>query len=160
MQGLMRLICIGYLIFLTALLLTADPLRLVGVRGNVPQILRTLMPYAHLLSFLGLGILALTARWPLPRWAIALILVLYGGLTEVVQGFLPPRAAELGDWLQDLAGITAGAVLCWGAALAAGALMGWDREPQPCALPATSDEWDVVRNVMSRRALRRHSWWT
>ena len=34
MQGLMRLLCLGYLIFLTVLLLVADPLCLMRVRGE------------------------------------------------------------------------------------------------------------------------------
>ena len=63
MQGLMRLVCLGYLIILTVLLLTADPWWLVGVRGEAPGLLRTLEPVAHLLAFWVLTVLALMARW-------------------------------------------------------------------------------------------------
>jgi hypothetical protein len=159
MQGLMRLVCIGYLIFLTALLLTKNPLWLVGVRGDAPALLRFIIPVAHLLSFGVLAVLALMARWPMPRWGITVLLLLYAGMTEVAQSFLPPRTAEWGDWLQDLAGIAAGAVLCWIVAMAAGIFVGSKHKSEQYVSAGTSDEWEVVRNVMSRPAARSQSWW-
>ena len=120
MQSLMRVVCIAYLILLTVLLVAVDPLRWIGVRGTAPSMLRWLLPMAHLLSFWLLALLALTARWPAPRWAIGLVLVLYAGLTELGQGFLPWRTAEWGDWLQDVAGIGAAAVVCWVSSMIAG----------------------------------------
>ncbi len=159
MQGLMRLVCIGYLTLLTVVLLTADPFQLVGVRGNMPALLRMLVPVAHLLGFWVLTVLMLMARWPAPRWGIAVLLVLYAGMTEVAQSFLPPRAAEWGDWLQDLAGIAVGTVLCWIVAMVAGALARRGRNSEQCVSPVTPDEWEVVRNVMSRPTARSQSWW-
>jgi hypothetical protein len=113
MQWLLRIVCIGYVVFLTLLLLTADPSRLIGVEGDLPWVLRELLPSAHAISFLVLAVLALTPRWAVPRWGIVLILAIYGGLTEILQGFLPPRTPEWMDWFQDLAGIAAGIAVCW-----------------------------------------------
>jgi hypothetical protein len=127
MQGLMRIVCVAYLILLTALLLTGDPLRLVGVRGDVPWLLRMALPFAHLLSFFVLAILALTTQWPIPRWGVLVALVAYGALTEVLQGYTPKRTSEWRDWLQDVGGIVIGAVLCWGAVRVAGASAGFRR---------------------------------
>ena len=75
------------------------------------------MPAAHLVSFLLLAVLALLPRWPLPRWGIALLLAIYGGMTEIIQGFVPPRTPEWEDWFQDLAGLALGVACCWVAAL-------------------------------------------
>lgn len=159
MQSLMKVICIGYLVFLTLLLLTKDPFRLIGVQGDAPGVLRMLLPVAHLLSFLTLAVLALVARWPAPRWGVTVFLVLYAGMTEVVQSFLPPRTAEWNDWFQDLVGIAVGAALCWIVALAAGTRMRLGQKSKKCAPPGTLDEWEIVRNVMSRPTTRGQSWW-
>ena len=159
MQGLTRLVCIGYLIFLTALLLVANPLQWFGMHGNAPGLLRMFMPAAHLLSLLVLAFLALAARWPVPRWAVALLLVLYAGITEIAQGFVPGRTAEWGDWFQDLAGIAAGAVLCWIVATVARTFVKASEKTAPCPSSEMSDDWELLRNVMSRRAVRERSWW-
>ena len=55
MQGVIRAISIAYLVFMTLLLFTADPTRLIGLHGR----LLPLMPWAHLLSFLALAVLAM-----------------------------------------------------------------------------------------------------
>ena len=157
MQSLMRLVCLGYWVYLTALLWTADPTRLVG--GGVAGFLHPLLPLAHLLSFLVLAVLALTARWPAPRWAIVVLLVMYGGMTEIVQGFLPPRNPELIDWFQDVAGIGIGAALCWIAALGARALTRSQQGLEECAPQVPGDGCEALRNVTSRMAAEGESWW-
>jgi VanZ family protein len=116
MQYLIRAVAVAYLVFLTVLLWTSDPARLVSWDGQLPQVLRWLMPAAHLLSFWVLGVLMLSARWSLPSWGVVLILATYAGLTEIVQGLLPSRTPEWIDWFQDMAGIALGAGLCWAAA--------------------------------------------
>lgn len=98
----MRTAFVVYLIALTVLLLTRDPMKVVRVQ---PLLLRLLSPVAHLLSFLGLGLLALATRWPLAPWVVVLSLAAYGGGTEILQGFVAGRTPELVDWLQDVAGI-------------------------------------------------------
>ena len=46
-------------------------------------------------------------------WAIILP-ILYGGLIEILQeNFFPPRTAEWGDWLADIAGVLAGYFFSW-----------------------------------------------
>ena len=156
----MRAFCIVYMVLLTLLLLTADPTRVIGVHGRLPWLLQALAPYAHALGFLVLAVLALRTRWPTPRWGIVLILVLYGGMTEIAQGFLPPRTADWMDWLHDLAGIAVGAALCWAVALLAGALARSARSrDRVSSIP--SDDWEVLRKVMSRPAATdEQSWWS
>jgi VanZ family protein len=117
MQRLLRFTCLGYVLFLTLLLLSSNPSGLIGCRGGLPRFLQQLMPSAHLLSFLVLAVLALLPRWPVPRWCIVLMLAAYGGMTEIVQGFNPPRTPEWQDWFQDLGGLAVGAALCWGVTL-------------------------------------------
>lgn len=155
----MRLVCLGYLIYLTALLMVADPSKLIGVHENMPEFLRVLEPAAHLLSFFVLAVLGLMTRWPAPRWGIALILVLYAGLTEIAQGFVPRRTPEWKDWFQDVAGIAIGAIVCWGVAVAASACTKFRRRSEQCAAADASDEWNVVRSVMSRRTAQSQWWW-
>jgi len=138
MQYLIRVVAIAYLIFLTMLLWTSDPSRLVSWHGQLPWVLRRLLPVAHLLSFGVLSFLMLSARWPVPRWGVVLVLVLYAGVTEIVQGFLPPRTPEWGDWFQDIAGVALGAALCWTAAK-------WiaRRRRSSCGSAVPSDPWEV-----------------
>jgi VanZ family protein len=113
MQWLLRVVCIGYAVFLTLLLLTSEPSRLIGVHGSLPWVLQKIEPAAHAISFLMLAVLVLAPRWPLPRWSIVLILIMYGGMTEIVQGFVPHRTPDWMDWAQDVGGVAAGAAICW-----------------------------------------------
>jgi hypothetical protein len=159
----MKTLCIAYLIFLTALLLTADPASLIGIpasligiKGGTPLLLQALMPYAHLLSFMVLAVLALLARWPVPRWALVLLMVVYSGTTEVAQSFLPPRAAEWLDWLQNLGGIAIGVSVCW--SLSTSRRLFRVREDGDQKSPPNS-EWEVVHRVMSRPRVGEESWW-
>jgi hypothetical protein len=126
MQWLLRVVCIGYVVFLTLLLLSTDPSRLLGIHGDLPRAFRAVLPVAHAVCFWLLAVLALVPRWPLPRWGIVVILAVYGGMTEVVQRFVPHRTPEWVDWFQDLGGIAAGAAFCWAVA----ALVGVRAQPQ------------------------------
>lgn len=157
MQSLMRFLCLGYSIYLTALLLTADPAQLVG--GSLPGFLRSTMPVAHLLSFFVLAVLALAIRWPAPRWAVVIILVIYGGLTEIAQGFLPPRTPDWMDWFQDVAGITVGAVSCWIVALVAGAYARARQNLAGCAAPVSADGCEATVEITEHMAAGGQSWW-
>jgi hypothetical protein len=160
MQGLMRVVCIAYLIFLTSLLLTKDPARLIGFHEDLPMLLRLLLPAAHFLSFSVLAVLSLMVRWPMPRWGIVLLLFVYAGMTEVAQSYTPVRTAEWADWLQDIAGIASGALFCWVFAWVGGAIVARSRGSNDYELRGTSEEWDVVRTVMSRPVVTRsQSWW-
>jgi VanZ family protein len=112
MQRMMRIVCLAYVVLLSLLLLSPNPARVIGLSGEMPALLRTLMPYAHLLSFSVLAVAMLLAHWPLPRWSIVLLLGIYGGATEIIQGFIPPRTPEWMDWIQDLGGLAVGVAIC------------------------------------------------
>jgi hypothetical protein len=108
----MRITCLAYVAFLTLLLLSPNPARVISSTGRLPPILLTLMPWAHLLSFSVLAAAMLLARWPMPRWVTVLILAMYGGATEIIQGFIPPRTPEWEDWFQDVGGVVVGVTVC------------------------------------------------
>jgi len=159
MQGFVRLIFFLYLVFLTVLLLVADPMRLLGMRGNAIGFVQSMVPVAHLVSFWGLTMLALIVRWPIPRWSIVLFLVLYAGITEVLQSCLPPRQSEWSDWFQDIGGIALGIAVCWVSALVMGTCTGKRMRPRITGGPRVAGEWEAVRNVMSRPPIRNETWW-
>jgi hypothetical protein len=135
MQSLMRFVFLCYLGYLTALLWTADPSRLIG--GRVPGFLQAVMFMSHTLAFGVLAVLALMARWPAPRGLIFVALAAYGGLTEYCQHFFPPRHPRWADWCQDLLGIGIGFVLCWivaiGVRVVMNGLRGWKRGACPAS---------------------------
>jgi VanZ family protein len=155
---LTRIVCIGYAVFLTLLLLTSDPARLIGCQGGLPQLLQTLMPWAHVISFSVLAALALMTRWPMPRWTIVLILAVYGGMTEIIQSRVPSRTPEWMDWFQDLAGIAIGAACCWAVAMFMRRFAKTKRTQTSAALPPTN-HWEAMRNMLQRSTVKERSWW-
>ena len=158
MQGLRKVLCIAYLLYLTGLLLSPQPERLVG--GELPGFLHALMPAAHFLSFLVLAVLALSTRWPAPRWAVLVLMAAYGGMTEILQGFVPFRTPDWMDWFQDLAGIGVGAGLCWTAAMIAGRRMKLRVEWNRRGSPAAPDQWQALPNAGSQTVGGGQSWWS
>lgn len=117
--GLRRAIkaaCAAYFAFLTLLLLSHDPSRYVPAEGRLLSLLTGLMPWAHLISFAVLALLATSVRWRAPWWAVLAILAAYGGATELAQGLVPGRTPDWLDWLQDLLGLAVGAAACFAAA--------------------------------------------
>jgi VanZ family protein len=111
----LKILCVAYAVFLTALLLVANPNAMIGSpRGTLKTLLDHLLPAAHLLSFCVLTVLVLVARWPLPRWFLIALLIIYGGTTEIAQSFLPPRTPDWNDWFQDVGGVLAGIGCYWG----------------------------------------------
>ena len=156
MQSVIKVISLIYLVFMTLLLLSSDPAGLIGMHGRLLPVLQWLMPAAHLLSFLTLAVLVLGSRWPAPRWIMVLILVFYGGMTELAQYLVPTRTPEWQDWFMDLAGIAIGATICWTVATFTGALMRARRRRCPAA---PSDEWELMQKVMSRPSSGGQSWW-
>jgi len=109
----MRITFLVYWIYLSILLLSRDPTLWIGSPGSVPALLKILMPIAHMLSFTVLSLLTFAACLPLPRWGILLFLAAYGGATEIIQGFIPPRTPDWADWFQDLGGIAVGFACFW-----------------------------------------------
>jgi hypothetical protein len=140
------------------LLLASDPSRWIGVHGNLPYLLRMLLPVAHGLSFFVLAVLALAARWPVPRWGIVLFLMIYGGATEIIQSLVPSRMSDWLDWLQDIGGIAVGAALCWGVASLIGLLLRI-RRSRHCDNSCPADGSEIVNKVMRRSAAGEQSWW-
>lgn len=63
----------------------------------------------HFLSFYALTLLYLLAAPRAPRWAIVALLVVAGGVIEIVQGQVGREADGL-DWLADIAGIACAAL--------------------------------------------------
>jgi hypothetical protein len=118
-----------------------------------------LMPEAHFLSFSLLAVLSLVARWPWPRWATVVVLVVYAGASEMAQRYVPPRTPDILDWLQDLAGIAAGALVCWAAASLTAALLMARAGAYRAPVPSPVDPGDVMRNVETRCNGGGRSWW-
>jgi VanZ family protein len=104
----MRISFLVYWLYLSILLFSPHPERWIGASGNVPEFLQLLMPFAHILSFTVLSLLTFAACLPLPRWGIFLSLAVYGGATEIIQGFIPPRTPKWADFFRDLGGISIG----------------------------------------------------
>jgi VanZ family protein len=109
----MRITFVVYWLYLSILLFSQHPEHWVGASGNVPELLKLLMPIAHLLSFTVLSLLTFTACLPLPRWGILLSLAIYGGATEIIQGFIPSRSSDWSDFFEDLGGIAIGFACFW-----------------------------------------------
>jgi VanZ family protein len=154
MQWLLRVVCIGYVVFLTMLLLSVNPSRLIGVHGELPWALQKLFPVAHVVSFLVLAVLALVPRWPIPRWGLVVILAVYGGMTEIIQSFLPPRTAEWADWFQDLAGIAAGTAIWWAVAMTAGRRMRREENGEHPTIDSGDDRKALEAVVGSREPVK------
>lgn len=64
----------------------------------------------HALGWMGLTLLGLAA-WPKRGALLAVGLVAFGGLVEVLQGFTGYRSAEWGDLLADALGVGAALVI-------------------------------------------------
>mgnify|MGYP000937130553 CR=1 FL=1 len=118
MQGVIRGLFVAYWALLTVSLLVPDPEQTFRIRGFWHKLVVPLLPYAHLISFFVLAVLALVVRWPAPRWVVVVVLIGYASATEIFQRYVPPRAPQLNDWWQDLGGVLLAAVVCWLAAAA------------------------------------------
>lgn len=85
----------------------------------------------HLLAFATLATVAALAwarAWP----PVALALLMYGGLIELLQSFTPTRKAEWADLLADATGIGLGLLL-------AAFLLRWARRAGPVATRSRAD---------------------
>jgi VanZ family protein len=101
------LICAGYWVLLTVLLLVPNPAAVIGLR-KAPA-----LPWGdfgvHFTAFVTLAIMIHAARWPRisGRFIIGLLL-LYGIATELLQALIPLRAMEMEDCVEDILGILVG----------------------------------------------------
>jgi VanZ family protein len=101
-----------YLAFLTALLMTPNPVLLVGLK-RIP-----LLPWGdngiHFCFLTGFAALAYAVRWPKQiHWLTVALLLAYGFSAETMQYFVPPRAVELKDYVENFMGIVAGTAIYW-----------------------------------------------
>ncbi|WP_077036665.1 VanZ family protein [Pelomonas sp. KK5] len=65
--------------------------------------------------FSAFAALVLSGRWAWPQrraWPLALALLVYGGMIELIQTQLPPREGDWRDLLADAIGIAIGLLLC------------------------------------------------
>jgi hypothetical protein len=128
----------GYLVYLTLLLLTPDPFRLVTSMPGAVYVLHLLYPLAHGISFAILTALALLAFRSLPQPALCIGLSSYASLTELLQMCIPPRTAEWQDWFQDIAGIAIVILAGWLAAALCRALRSVSEDGSPEITPLNS----------------------
>lgn len=87
----------SYWIFLTVLLLVYNPFAIVPVDEELVEQGFGIHLDAHVAAFIVLGVLGLASRYG-RSWKIALGLVIYGGLTEYLQGF----TGRCPDWCDTL----------------------------------------------------------
>ncbi|MBX3414970.1 MAG: VanZ family protein [Pirellulales bacterium] len=106
-----RTISLIYLAFLTLLLVVRNPLDWFGQQELIVSAFRMLGFIVHFATFVVLAFLMLMARWPLSNATLLGLLAVYAGFTELIQGPIPNRSPEWGDFLQDLGGLAVGTIL-------------------------------------------------
>ena len=105
---LLRIVCVGYCVLLSWLLVAKDPTVLVTPGGLLHGLLTCVGWASHFISFLMLTLLVLAARWRLPGWALLTCLVAYALGMEGLQSLVPTRSVQLQDVSQNLVGIAVG----------------------------------------------------
>ena len=103
---LARTVCLGSWAAVTVLLLVPNPAALVGLR-HAPRPGYALL--AHLGSFFLLSVLTLASRLPVSWPATLGVLVSYGAVVELLQGFVPRRTVAFADFVANTVGIVLGA---------------------------------------------------
>ena len=112
MRTLRLMVCLGYCVFLTVLLLVPDPAAVVGLSK------RPVFPWGeigtHFTAFTILALLAHGSQFPRsPRWLLVVLLCAYGITTESLQAFVPHRSVELLDYTENILGVLTGSGLYW-----------------------------------------------
>lgn len=102
-----------YLGLLTVLLVVRNPLDLFGRQEYVVEAFRLVGFIVHFVTFGLLGWLMLAARWNVRGELLFAGLIVYAGLTELVQFAVPGRTPDLFDFAQDVAGLAVGALAWW-----------------------------------------------
>ncbi|MGL6225257.1 MAG: VanZ family protein [Thermoguttaceae bacterium] len=92
----------------TALLLLPNPLILTGGYDVSEQVGTS---YNHLLMFATLGFFIELSRQKFSPFLGLSFLCLYGGITEVLQHFIPLRVCDLSDFCQNCTGAFLGTLL-------------------------------------------------
>ena len=112
MRTIRLLICAGYWVLLTVLLLVPDPAAVVGLR-RAP-----VFPWGdigiHFSAFAILALLVHGIRWPKGLcWPVLAVLLGYGIITESLQWLVSSRAVQLLDYTENILGIAAGTGIYW-----------------------------------------------
>lgn len=109
-MSFVRVVCVAYWVLLSVLLLTPDPLGMLGIpRPPGP-------PGGRIFHFLLFTLLALAvhaSRWRIRPRLLAGLLVGYALATETLQAFIPNRKVELLDLIENLLGVGMGTVIWW-----------------------------------------------
>jgi VanZ family protein len=92
--------------------LTPNPGALLGLRRQ-PE-----LPWGdvgiHFTAFMILSVLVHVANWPRPVGGrVLLALMVYGIATDVLQSFVPSRAFEMSDCIENMLGVLAGTGAYW-----------------------------------------------
>jgi VanZ family protein len=98
----LRLLFAAYGLALTFLLLVGNPTAWVPFRVTFPTPNHRGL---HFLLFLILTLLACACRFRVEPWRLIAFLIAYALLTETLQWWVPPRAVELLDYLENIFGV-------------------------------------------------------
>jgi VanZ family protein len=109
-----RFIAVSYTVVLSYLLLAPEPLFFLGGPGaSVDRAVTVSVAgwLQHAAAYAILSCLLLAAFVPNCRWeALLALAVLHGGLTEVIQRWIPHRECDWTDMLANIAGVAFGAI--------------------------------------------------
>lgn len=106
-----RCLAAGYLVLLTFLLLTPNPMAVLRTEREWYGMISWLMPSVHFLTMALLAWLTMAARWPLSLGWILALLSLYALGTEGLQALVPTRTPSWTDVVQNLIGIATGTAI-------------------------------------------------
>jgi VanZ family protein len=112
MRTVRFLLCAGYCVLLTVLLLAPDPAALVRLSRGSPLLVS--QKGIHFVTFTILALLVHAVRWPqrVNSRVVATLLV-YGIATESLQAFVPSRTVGLLDYTENTIGIAVGTGVYW-----------------------------------------------
>ena len=114
LRSSIRVISIVYLLVISYLLLTPDPLPRDEMLAGLMEWFE---PVRHFVAMFLLALLVLASCWPLSLSWVVSLLIAYGVGIERLQAAFPPRTVEAVDLVQNVVGIIS-AVLVWWIAVA------------------------------------------
>lgn len=106
-----RTISLVYLAFLTLLLVVRNPLDWFGQQELIVTAFQLVGFVVHFVTFVILAFLMLMAQWPLKYTVLIGLLAVYAAFTELIQGPIPNRSPQWGDFFQDLGGLAVGTIV-------------------------------------------------
>ncbi len=109
----MRYSSLVYWCVLSLGLLTRNPTGAIHRNWFLSDMYSAVQPAVHFLGFMLLTALVLSGSWSVSRRMLLVLIALYAGLTELLQGLIPNRTPEWVDFGQDLAGMAVGFTIWW-----------------------------------------------